>query len=207
LEERGKMKKIFIDTETTGLNYRKHDILQLSMLIEIDGDITKEFNEYSQPFHYDTIEEKSLKKNNLSIEQIKTFQTPKEMFDKFASTMKNSGIDRYNKDDKAVLIGYNIDFDFEFLRRFLYLNDYMFVSKEGKKRDVIDCYVNKYAIIDVLPLIRWAKHTGNIDVPNCKLETITKYFNIEHNPHNSLSDIKATRELYKICLDKFSWKK
>jgi len=46
---------------------------------------------------------------------------------------------------------------------------------------------------------------GWIDTYDSKLETIANYFNIEIRTHDALSDIIATREIFKKIQSKLKW--
>ena len=69
------MKKVlYFDTETTGLDSVKNDIIQLAGFIEIDGIIKEKFNYNMQPFSYENITSKSIQVHGIDIEKMKTFR-------------------------------------------------------------------------------------------------------------------------------------
>ncbi|MDZ7795548.1 MAG: hypothetical protein U5N56_00180 [Candidatus Marinimicrobia bacterium] len=49
-------KFLYFDVETTGLNPAKHDITQLSGLIEIDGEVVDGFNFNLKPYDFTVID-------------------------------------------------------------------------------------------------------------------------------------------------------
>ncbi len=57
--------------------------------------------------------------------------------------------------------------------------------------------------IDVFALVKHLKLLYMLDTPNDKLETLCKHFGIEIDAHNALSDIEATRSLYKALVSNF----
>jgi len=185
--------KIFwIDIESTGLDFRRHDIIQLSYLIEINKEIKEEGNFYVQPFNYDTIEKAALEVNKLEISQIKTFPEPKEIYNKIKGILEKY-IDRYNKNDKFSMAGYNnTNFDVPFLKQFFIKNNDRYFG----------AFFN-YHILDVFPLLFALEYKGLIKLDNFKLITVCKHFGIELKAHDALSDIKATRELFNILLTYF----
>ena len=77
------MKIIFIDTETTGLNSQKHDIIQLAGLVVEDGKVIDSFNYKCQPVNWTDISPQALQVNNTTYEQLHSYETPKESFVKF----------------------------------------------------------------------------------------------------------------------------
>ena len=77
------------------------------------------------------------------------------------------------------LIGYNIRFDMEFLKKYGCKNGILFQNKT----------------IDVLTLAREKLH-GKGAVENYKLSTIAKYFSINFIPHRASNDAETTIKIY-----------
>jgi len=46
-------------------------------------------------------------------------------------------------------------------------------------------------------------YKGILNLESYKLENVAKYFNIKHNTHNALEDIKVTREIFYKLLEYF----
>jgi len=182
-------RKIFwIDTETTGLDSIKHDIIQLSCLVEINGKIETKEDFLCQPFSYTNIDPVALQINNTTIEDLKSRQTPQEMHCKLKTVM-HKYIDNYTKGHaKFSPAGFNVRFDVDFLREFFIKNN--------------DKYYNSYFdyhLLSVDSLLNILEYRGLLDLENHKLITACKHFGIELDAHNALSDITATRKiLYKM---------
>lgn len=180
------MKVLYFDTETTGIDHKIHDVVQLSGLIEIDGKVEEEFDLYCQPFDFNSINENALAVNKTTVENLKKYPTPKEMYSTFISILAKY-VDKFDRNDKFTPAGYNIGFDIEFMNSFF--------KKNG------DNYWGSWqnwSGIDVLPIIRYLAYMKAIDpVENYKLETICQCFKIKIDAHNALGDIKATRSLLK----------
>lgn len=178
------MKKIlYADTETTGLDPKIHDIVQLAVIIEIDGKVKEKLQWFVQPFNWKDINAEALKINGFTIEQLKTFTEPIAVyrnliliFDKY--------IDRYNKNDKFGLAGYNGQFDRRMLNEFF--------LKNGDK--YFGSYVD-YHILDPASLLYLLEYKGALRLKDYHLETACKYFNIEIKAHDAMEDIIATRKL------------
>ncbi|WP_426710833.1 exonuclease domain-containing protein [Cetobacterium sp. SF1] len=181
------MKILWIDTETTGLTNNSSPI-QISGVIEVDGSIKEEFNIFLKPFDGADIQDEALQIHGLSLEEINNFQDNilgyKELlkiFDKY--------IDKYDRNDKFIVAGYNVDFDLKQIRKLAevhgdkYINSYLSYSKIDPLQMIVP-----FQAIKKLPILE-----------NNKLETWCKYFEIPLKAHDSLEDIKATRTLfYKI---------
>jgi DNA polymerase-3 subunit epsilon len=174
------MNILFLDLETTGLNPVVHDIIQLAGLIEIDGELIKEFSFYIRPFNFSTIDETSIKIHGITKEKMNSFPEPSIVFSDFIDILKT-----YGNEHKYVICGYNIKFDFEFLRSY-------FLNSSGA--EFAEIFLN-YSL-DIMQIILFFKAVGMISPYNLKLTTIARYFNIQYKKHDALSDIKATREIY-----------
>lgn len=189
------MKLLYFDTETTGLDAKENDILTLAGIIEIDGEVKEELYLEMQPFNYKSISEEALKVNGLNLEQIKTFQTPQRAYEKIIDIFRKY-INRYNKFDKFTAVGHNIKFDIGFLSEFFKKNNDKYF---GSWMD--------YHCLDTMQLLHILMFKKAIVLDNCKLVTASKHFGIDlNNAHNSLSDIKATRELFYKIINKIEIK-
>ena len=186
-------KKIFyFDVETTGLNDKRNDIIQLGGLIEINGKIEDEIELVCQPFNYNTIDAKALEVNKLTVAQIKEFPTPQEAHRKLKKVLEKY-IDNYTRGhDRFSPAGFNVGFDVGFLREFFLKNK--------------DTYYNSffdYHLLSVDSLLYLFDYKGLIKLENYKLATVAKHFGIELDAHNALSDIKATRQVFYKLLEYF----
>lgn len=189
------MKIIYYDTETSGLDPIQNDILTLAGIIEIDGEVKEEFYLEMQPFNYENISKEALEVNGLTLEQIKTFQTPQEAHKKLLSIFSKY-INKYNKLDKLTAIGHNIGFDIRFL-------DSLF-RKCGDK--YFGSWID-YHYIDTMAILNLLKFKKAIQIENVKLVTAAKHFGVElTEAHNAMADIKATRELFQKLVERIEFK-
>lgn len=97
-------------------------------------------------------------------------------------------VDRYDKTDKMYLIGYNINFDAEWMRA-------MFIRN---KNEFFGSYFF-YPPIDVMQLAAYKFMKNNIHPENFKLATVCKQVGIrvdDKNLHDAMYDISITRQLY-----------
>jgi DNA polymerase-3 subunit epsilon len=182
-KEQKMVKMLWVDTETTGLDPVKNDIIQLAGIVEIDGVVKEEFNIKCQPFDYETISPQALETNKMNVEQLKMFQAPQIAYKQLVSIL-DKYVDKYNKADKFTPVGQNVQFDINFLRQFFVKNNNKFFGS----------YVD-YHSIDLMALSGFFTIIGKIKPENLKLGTIAEIMKVEFNAHDALEDIKATREI------------
>lgn len=177
------MKILYFDCETTGRSATANDIVQLSGIMEVNGQIVDEFNFRCQPFDYGTVEQEALTVTGLTVEELKSYPSPQEMYTKLVSLF-DKHINRYDKNDKFYPAGYNVNFDLDFLAKFFEKNNNKFFG----------AYCN-WKAIDGLPIIRFMEYCNLLHLPNHKLGTVCEHFSIDIQAHDALSDIKATKTL------------
>ena len=185
------MKVCYFDTETTGLDSIKNDIIQIAGIIEIDKKVEHEFVFTCQPFSYENISQEALDVHGMSVDDIKEFDKPQVVY-KNLINLFSQYINRYDRNDKFYPAGQNVRFDIDFLRQFFI-----------KNRDKYYGSWFNYHAIDLISLSAILEYTGSISVNNLKLETIAEYFGYEFKAHDALEDIKMTRKLIREIIEKY----
>lgn len=188
------MKILWADCETGGLDARKCDILTLAGIVEIEGEVKEEFYFEMQPFDWGSINDEALKINGLTREQIKTFMLPQEAYKKLIIIFSKY-INRFDKNDKFLFGGHNPKFDIDFLSEFFKKNNDKYF---GSWFD--------YHCLDTVTILHLLKFKKVLDIENCKLVTAAQKFGISLDAHNSMNDIRATRELFYKLLEKIEVK-
>lgn len=183
------MKIIYLDTETTGVDYRKNGIIQLSAIIERDDNPDLHFlNTKMSPFPDDIIEDSALVVNKVTRDQLDDFLKPESAYRDFTNLL-SLHVDKFDRLDKFVMIGYNVGFDADFLRAWF--------QKNGDK------YYGSwfwFPYIDVMTLAMAALAQRRPAMDNFKLPTVAQQFGIEVKGgelHDALYDVRLTREIYK----------
>lgn len=184
------MKIVYFDTETTGLDPVKNDIVQLSGVIEIDGEEKEVFNFKCQPYSFDNISDEALKVHGMSKEILLTFELPQIIQHKFVDLL-GKYCDKFDKTDKYYPAGYNVSFDVDFLAQWF--------KKAGD--NYLGSWLN-WKKIDPFLIMTLIDSVGGIKLENYKLETVCKYYNIIISAHDAMSDIMATRKLFQILVEK-----
>jgi len=181
-------KILFFDVETMGLDYKLHGIIQLGVIVEIDGKVVDLKNFFMKPWKGKEIDPTAIEAHGKSPEMISVYPEPKDVHKELIKFL-SVHVDQFKKDDKFYPAGYNASFDYQFLSQFF--------------KDAGDKYFGSWfnhRILDPLAILRIANVRGKINVTNFKLETVCKHFNVEIHAHDAMSDIKATQQLYhKVC--------
>ncbi|MGL5950765.1 MAG: 3'-5' exonuclease, partial [Cetobacterium sp.] len=159
------MKIIYLDTETTGLGDNAA-IIQLSGIVEIDGEERETFNLYAQPHVGASISEEALKIQGRAYDDIMLYPTPRQMYLDFGKILDRY-IDKYNKNDKFIVAGYNVEFDVTKLKELFQRNNhkYLFSYIDHRKLDPLH-WILPLQILEKIPVLEnnkletWCKHFG-----------------------------------------------
>lgn len=186
-------KVLWVDTETTGLDPAHNEITQLSCIYEEDGKEIDRFNCYMAPENLSYITKEALEVQGKTLEQLKEYPSKQMGFVKFVVGFLEKHVNRYDKTDKIVLAGQNIDFDKKFL--------YNFFCERGNK------WFHSYFYQQMIDLKQFAfilSVQGLIKVKDVKLSTLAAEcgFKFEH-AHDAKYDIEMTRKVYKHYLLRF----
>ena len=100
------MKVVFFDLETTGTLVNKHGIHQISGMIVIDGEVKETFDFKVQPNPKAEIVQEALDVAGVTKEQILSYPAMGYVYGQFTAIL-NKYVDKYNKQDKFFLAGYN----------------------------------------------------------------------------------------------------
>ncbi|MDP9249305.1 MAG: 3'-5' exonuclease [bacterium] len=172
-----KHKFAFIDTETTGLNSAKHEIIEIGCVLTTpELEIIEEFEIKIKPEHIEDADPVSLKVNHYDAEKWQDALTLPEAIKIFAEKVKG-----------AIMVGHNVAFDAGFL-------DSAF-HKTGLENTL------HYHRLDTVS-VAWAKLHREPDLEHFSLRELGFRFGIENmDAHRALPDARATYELYKKLME------
>jgi len=193
------LKILWLDVETTGLDARRNDVIQIAGILDVNTIPGVEFNIFVQPFNYDNIEEEALRVNGRSIDELRHFLTPAqahaELIDKLGGF-----INKYDRSDKAFIGGQNPSFDRDFLKEFFNKNEDKFFGSWFDYHIVDLCALS--LVFHIKGIVDLTDGTGKISV---KLSNVAHAFGLEQKePHNALDDIRLTRRIfYEHMIDRF----
>lgn len=179
-------KLCFVDTETTGTDFKKHGLVQISGIVLVDGVEKSSFNYHPHPFDTDEIDDSALAVNGVKREDFALFDKPKDIHDAL-SELLGDDVDKFDKRDKYFFVGYNARFDADFVRAFF--------EKCG------DVYFGSWFYfppIDVMNLAAARLMDKRSQMPNFKLATVAGMFDLkpEGDLHDAFTDIRLTKRLF-----------
>lgn len=182
--------KMFYDTETTGVDPKKHSIIQLSGIIEVNGEIKEEFDFLVRPHEKAKIEDEAFSVNGRTREEILGFPEMKTVYKQLINMLEKY-VDRYNKHEKIFLVGFNnLKFDDEFLRMFFSLNGNEFFNS-----------IFWSGSIDVMALASQYLLDRRIFMSAFKQKRVAIELGIEvadKDLHDAVYDVKLLRQIYRI---------
>ena len=186
-------KFLWVDTETTGLSAEKHGIITMAGFIQTsDGTIGNCFDYSCQPHPNDEVNPRALEVNGYTMGQISAFEDSYNVISTWESFLREE-VNPFDTKDKLTMIGYNTAFDMRFLASWF--------RKHGNP--YFYSYFEK-DVIDVLKLVRMYCKTEGLELPNKKLMTVAKHFNIDVDFHTAMGDIIATYEIHRIITSSVS---
>nr|DAV96570.1 MAG TPA: DNA polymerase III subunit alpha [Caudoviricetes sp.] len=184
------MKTLFFDLETTGTLVNRHGIHQISGMVVIDGEIRESFDLHVQPNPKADIVQEALDVAGVTKEQIMAYPPMGEVYKQFVDMLAKY-VDKYNKQDKFFLAGYNnASFDNQFLRAWFLQN--------GDKYFGSWFWSNS---IDVMVLATPYLAAKRAEMENFKQGTVAKFLGINVDPnrlHDALYDIEICKAIYDI---------
>lgn len=168
---------ILIDTETTGFDEKKNQILEVGILVIKDLKVIDEFEVKIKHREY-TITAKAMEANKINI-----IEHEKEaLFEKEAAENILEFLNKHKKeDDEAyIVIGQNVQFDIKFLEEM-----FLRVYKMKEYRQVIS-----YRSLDIMQLAMIKNLEGKIILEKQDLDSILKELKIDilENRHRALID-------------------
>lgn len=183
------MKYFFCDLETTGTDFTKHGVWQIAGQIVIDGEERERFDLRCRPLPGKLVATGALEACGITMDYLRGLPDSQMAYlDLFGRL--SSYVNKYDKFDKFFFVGYNAQFDCQFLRRWF--------------EDHGDMYFGSwfwYPFIDVVQLAGFALHKRRQQLANFKLATVADYFGVSlDQAHDAQNDIEATRRMFDILV-------
>lgn len=170
---------VLVDVETTGFDEKKHQILELGILVIKDLKVIDEFEVKIKHKEY-AISAKAMEVNKINIlEHEKEAIEEKEAVELILKFLNDN---KAEEEEGYIVIGQNIGFDIKFLEA-MFLRCYLI--KEYRK-------VISYRNLDLMQLVLIKNIEGKINLEKQDLDHILSKLNIEipANRHRALMDCK-----------------
>jgi DNA polymerase-3 subunit epsilon len=185
------MKQILLDTETTGVDIPQCGMVQVAGRVIIDGQVAESFDLCCKPINGDRVSMEALEVNGRSLDEINSFPDPRETYRLFTDLLGRH-VDKYKRNDKFIMIGYNARFDADVLRAWF--------AKLG------DQYYGSWFFfppIDVMNLAATALTGRRASMLNFKLATVAATLGIvvPEGMHDAAVDIEITAQVMKASLE------
>lgn len=183
------MKVFWMDTETSGTDPKKHGLIQIGYIIEIDYKAMADGNIFIDPTSYGKeLDPEALEYNGITPEEIKEKSVPISEIWLTLHRVLGTYVNKYDRNDKFVIGGHDVEFDIDFLKALWdHFGDKYFYS-----------YFQIGTAIDTKKLASWWMWTGGFETTpaSTKIMDITNVLGIEieGKEHDALNDITLTRK-------------
>lgn len=172
---------LFVDVETTGLDYLNNCVLELACVAETNGK-QHAFCERARPLSFYHFDKKSQEIHGISKAEAESFQHPRDLCINFLNFLESVyPYERYRPYADFWYHGIGL-FDWRFVMG-------LFI-KQGLVFDLRK-YLNGKQVHSTLMLAK-----KQLQLPNYRLNTICDFLQIKLNHHEALSDARACAEIY-----------
>ncbi len=188
-DRRYRSKLFWFDVETSGLDKKRNDITQIGCIIEIDGRVEDEFVWDVKPFGgRESVEKEALEVTGKTLDEVMRSEMTLVKMVRDLKSVFGKYVNKYDRNDKFVALGYNVKFDLDFLREsFL---------KAGDRYGIGSWLFS--APVDVMSFVGVAIGKYGWRFENYKLETVVRGCGLDIKAHDALEDIQATKRLFEI---------
>jgi len=171
----------FIDTETTGLLPRVHEIISFGLIIAEDGQIIEEKEIFLKPEQLEKADPVALRINGYQSEKWSGALSQRDALSQIAELLTKVD-EKEQKVNTVTVVGHNVSFDLAFLYGSFW-------------REQIDFLLPRH-VIDTYALAKC-----NLGRRSNSLSALCSHFNIRNErAHSALSDARACFEVYKrLC--------
>lgn len=178
-------KVFYFDTETDGLDPRVHSPWSIAVIIDIPNRPPVEHEFKCQPLSPQHSSQQAFDVCGVTAAEIAALPTPFEVMPLFIE-MLSRYIDRFDPNDKFIMVGYNTHFD----------KDMLFNWFRVLGQGYFHSWFHKYylCMYNFMSFCRFFCPRLRA-LQKLKLGHVCEFLNIPIDAHDAMSDIRATREL------------
>jgi DNA polymerase III epsilon subunit-like protein len=133
------LKEFYLDCETTGLDPKINGIWQIAGMIVV-GNQVEPFSLMMRPFESDRITPEALEVSKMTEEEMRALPKPRTIYAKLIDLMGRH-VDKFDKSEKFIFLGYNARFDSQFLREVSFTTRTSMSSTPTNSRSIFECII------------------------------------------------------------------
>lgn len=173
------MKHCYIDTETTGLNPAKHEIIEIAIITENEDGTFERWHTKIKPDHIENAHPKALEVNGYTPEAWEGAPNFEDVVPEITSRLKGS-----------ILVGHNVNFDIRFIEALL--------DKANRELEI-----SHRGTIDTITLVR--EHLLPTGLPSPSLDKTRRWLGWSlEGAHSALKDAEDCMRL-RHTLERSTW--
>ena len=174
---------LYFDFETSGLDPKRHAILQAAWILERGGKVITEKRFDVMAMYDDDLCLAALDVNGFTLDRVRRGCGLAQVISTLQADLNGGPAVRP--------CGHNVQFDISFL------------FEAAHKSNIFLSGIDFTKIIDTRSIMCWLDYAGIVTgLPDCKLETVCDHFNIPIVAHDALEDVRAVRAvLARIMLE------
>ena len=187
------IKKLFLDTETTGVEIQDGFIIEIGFVVDYDNTYEEHILN-CKPFDPDyKLTGEAVEKHGLTREIINEFPSSERSYKTLVDIL-DKHVNRYDKTDKFVVYGYGAEFDVQFLRKFFLENN--------------DKYFGSFfwhPWVDIMTLAMYHLVDQRHRLENFRLSTVAEYLGVSvdnEKLHGALYDAQLCRQVFMKVISK-----
>ena len=178
----------FFDTETSGLDAKRHTILQIAWIIEKNGVPMVERSFDIKPDLNDDLNFAALDVNNFTIERMIAGKDRQYVLEIMRKDLKEA----IGGGESIVPVGHQVSFDIDFLYALAAKGTETFWLNFGN-----GSMLTIKKPLCTLAMCHFLDYAGVLKLPDYKLTTVCKHLNIElTHAHDAMGDVVATRKVF-----------
>lgn len=187
------MKLCFLDLETTGVDPKKHAVIQIALAVQVGPEIDHLRNFFSDvmPFKGQNIDKQALALRSLTVDDLRNYPPAGSVHQELCGVLGHI-VSKFDKRDKLTIVSYWGHFDPDFLREwFMNCGDSFYGSYFWSNS------------IDVSSLASQALQAERPDMEDFKLSTVAEVMGVQVDQsklHDASYDVDLLKEVYQRSL-------